>query len=636
MAMPAISNPPSLPGPPGPPTPPESGAPEADARYPFRTLLADLRRFVRPYRGRFAFTLLVLLAGELSGLYPGWALGKMVTLLSQVWHGGRAGNGSGDPASRFWLLLGLWGAAGLAQHLLREVGHYFGFQVAQGAGLDARIAALRHAFSLDLAWHERENTGSRLKRIANGEEGVHQLLRMSLAHLLPALVITTGAVAVLLTVDRLLSVALALFLLTYYPLSHWTTHRARRQAGVVHQREEEVEGLAFQALSNVVTVKALHFAGALNRILAAAVGRLMESIRQRILVYRIREGSINVYGTLFRLLAIAYIGHGILARRFEIGLLVLWNTYFDNIWRATSELSFFSNEAQIRAVAVGRMMSIFATPPVIEAPGKRPMPRDWQRITFSGVTFAYRRRPVLADLDLTIRRGERIGIVGPSGAGKSTLFLLLLKLRENYAGEIRIDDVPLRDIDRTDYLRSTAVVLQETEVFNMSLAVNIEIAAEEKLAQPAAERRQRLARALEIANLTDLVRSLPQGVDTPIGEKGVRLSGGERQRLGIARAVYKEPDILLLDEATASLDSHSETLIQEALEHLFDRVTAVVIAHRLSTVRKMDRILVLDEGRLVEQGTFEALLARRGPFYELWRKQNLAVDFLTVPQEAVP
>jgi ABC-type multidrug transport system fused ATPase/permease subunit len=599
-----------------------SAAPEPDEpgegfRYPVRRAVADLLRLVRPYRGRFALTLLVLLTSELSGLYPGWALGRMVTLFARD-----LGQG---PERTFWLLLALWAVLGLGQHLLREVGHYFGYQIAQRVGLDAKVAALRHVLSLDLAWHERENTGNRMKRIANGEEGVHQLLRMSITFLLPAVVSMVGVVAVLLTVDRVLSLALVAFILTYYPVSHWTTHRARRQAVVVHEREEEVEGLAYEAVSNVVTVKALDLGGPVHRILAGAVGRLMESIRRRIFVYRIREGTINLYGTLFRLLATAYVGYGVLHLGFEVGLLVLFNTYFDHIWRATSELSFFLNEAQIRAVAVGRLMAVLDTRPEGEAAG-RPMPPDWREISLVGVTFAYRDEPVLQGLDLTIRRGERIGIVGPSGAGKTTLFQILLKLRETYQGEILIDGVPLREIGRAGYLRRTAAVLQETEVFNMPLATNVEIAAEVPAGLPPAERRRRLERALAAANLTDVVRALPGGADTPVGEKGVRLSGGERQRLGLARAVYKEPEILLLDEATSNLDSHSEALIQDSLERLFGEVTAVVIAHRLSTLRAMDRILVLDGGRLVEQGTFEHLLDRRGLFYALWRQQNLELD----------
>jgi len=211
-----------------------------------------------------------------------------------------------------------------------------------------------------------------------------------------------------------------------------------------------------------------------------------------------------------------------------------------------------------------------------------------------------------------------------------------LKLRAPDRGEILVDDVPLAAIDRADYLRTTAVVLQETEVFNLPLADNVLTATEERPGLSATERRQRLDQALAIANLTDLVRLLPQGVDTPIGEKGVRLSGGEKQRLGIARAVYKEPALLLLDEATSNLDSHAEGLIQAALERLFEQVTAVVIAHRLSTVRSLDRIVVLDGGRLVEQGSFQDLLDHRGLFYELWREQVAKIDPVPTGEEAPP
>jgi len=374
---------------------PRSGEPGPDdaaaagVLYPVRTLFADVLHFVRPYRGRFALTLLVLLASELSGLYPGWALGKMVTLLV---HAG----GPGDTAERrFWLLLALWAVFGCGHYLLRELGHYHGFQIAEKAGLDAKVAALRHLFALDLDWHERENTGNRMKRIANGEDGVHQLLRMALGQLLPALVSTVGAVAVLFAVNRPLSAALLLFILVYYPLSHWLTRHALREAVVVHQREEALEGFSFEAVSNILTVKALRLGGALHRLLVATVGRLMESIRRRIFVYRIREGSVNLYATLFRLLATAYIGYGILHLHFEIGLLVLFNTYFDNVWRATSDLSYVSNETQVRAVAVSRMMSILNARPVLETMGSRPMPPDWRQISLAGVTFSYQDQPVL-------------------------------------------------------------------------------------------------------------------------------------------------------------------------------------------------------------------------------------------------
>ena len=221
------------------------------------------------------------------------------------------------------------------------------------------------------------------------------------------------------------------------------------------------------------------------------------------------------------------------------------------------------------------------------------------------------------DVSFEVKRGERIGIVGLSGAGKSTLFKLLLKEHESYKGEISIDDTSLHRIKKSSYLKEVAVVLQDTEVFNLSLRNNITIVGTGN------DTDQQVKTATDIANVKDFIDKLPQGMDTIIGEKGVKLSGGEKQRLGIARAVYKKPQILFLDEATSHLDLESEQKIRDSLHKFFQKVTAIVIAHRLTTIKEMDRIIVIEKGRIIEIGSFDELYEKRGRFFELWEKQKL-------------
>jgi ABC-type multidrug transport system fused ATPase/permease subunit len=583
-----------------------------------RSLFYDVVHFIRPYRWRFLLTLLMLLAAEIANLYPAWALGRMTTLIA-----GRLGNrpAGGAAETLFWQLLGSWAVLGLVHFALRELGQFQALQLAHRISLDSRLAALRHMFSLDLAWHEQENTGNRLKRLANGEGGIYQLVRMLFINVVPAMVSMVGMVLILRTLSPGLSWASLGFVVTFYLLSLWATQRARAQAREVHVREEEVEGLGFQILGNITTIQALHLGAALLRLYDFAVTRMMDSIRRRIFRYRVREGLTSLYTTVFRLAASAWIGWGIFHRDYEIGLLVMFNAYFEQLVRATTDMAMVSNEVQIQTVAVQRLVTILSAPPTLAAAGQQPMPSDWQQISLVDLSFRYGERPVLSHLDLTLRRGERIGIVGVSGAGKTTLFQILLRLRESYSGQVLIDGTPLSEIDRASYLSRLAVVLQETEVFNMPLAANVEIAGPEEEMLSPEERRRRLDEALAIANLHELTAKLPDGEQTWVGAKGVRLSGGEKQRLGIARAVYRRPDVLLLDEATSNLDAHSEQLIQQSLERLFGQVTAVVIAHRLSTVRFMDRIVVLEAGQVIEEGTFDELLERRGPFYHLWNKQ---------------
>lgn len=210
-----------------------------------------------------------------------------------------------------------------------------------------------------------------------------------------------------------------------------------------------------------------------------------------------------------------------------------------------------------------------------------------------------------------------MGIVGLSGAGKSTLFKLLLKEHEGANPDIFIGEVPLKDIKKSEYVQHVAVVLQDTEAFNMSLRENVTITN-----AGAAHNEAAFTKAITISHVDDFVHKLPLGVETLIGEKGVKLSGGEKQRLGIARAVFKNPEILFLDEATSHLDVESEQKIQDSLKHFFKDVTAVVIAHRLSTIKEMDRIMVMQDGKIIETGTFNELYERDGRFREFWNKQQ--------------
>jgi ABC-type multidrug transport system fused ATPase/permease subunit len=269
--------------------------------------------------------------------------------------------------------------------------------------------------------------------------------------------------------------------------------------------------------------------------------------------------------------------------------------------------------------SIARMKAILNEPITIDdEKGKVLFSPQWKKITFEDVSFAYGDNRVLNKISFEVRRGEKVGIVGLSGAGKSTLFKLLLKEREEFDGKILFDDISLKKIRKNDYFKQVSVVLQDTEVFNFSLQDNITITNTKQKAN-----KKLLQQALRTAHVDDFLHKLPQGLETVIGEKGIKLSGGERQRLGIARAVFKQPQMLLLDEATSHLDLESEENIQDSLHKFFDQVTAIVIAHRLTTIKEMDRILVIENGALMESGSFEQLYAQKGRFYELWEKQRL-------------
>jgi ATP-binding cassette, subfamily B, bacterial MsbA len=268
---------------------------------------------------------------------------------------------------------------------------------------------------------------------------------------------------------------------------------------------------------------------------------------------------------------------------------------------------------------------------ILEKPGARDLAPFAGAIAYEGVAFSYGREPVLSGVDLTIRRGETVALVGPSGAGKTTLVSLLARLYDPTAGRITLDGVDLRDARLASLRRQIGLVTQETILFDTTVRENI---AYGETAPP----EERVRAAASAACADEFIERLPKGYDTPVGEGASRLSGGQRQRLAIARAIYKDAPILILDEATSQLDTESEALIARALANLMRGRTTLVIAHRLSTVRRADRILVLDGGRIVEQGAHAELLTRRGLYRRLHDMQYFAESEIpaSAPAPLVP
>jgi subfamily B ATP-binding cassette protein MsbA len=276
-------------------------------------------------------------------------------------------------------------------------------------------------------------------------------------------------------------------------------------------------------------------------------------------------------------------------------------------------------------IGVDRLAQILAEKPSVkEKPDARPLRGFSSAIRFRSVSFAYETQTVLEDIDLEIRRGTKIGIAGENGSGKSTLMNLLLRFYDPTTGAVEIDGVDLRDVRVSDLRNLIGLVSQEVVIFDQSIAENI------GCAKPGATGVE-IEVAARSAGCHDFITQLPEGYETRVGERGVRLSGGQRQRVSIARAFIRDAPIIILDEATASLDARAEADIKAAVDRLEEHRTVICVAHRLSTLASMDRIVVLSAGRIIEEGTYRKLLSSDGLFARMARQQGLSL----VPQQIV-
>jgi ATP-binding cassette, subfamily B, bacterial len=484
---------------------------------------------------------------------------------------------------------------------------------------DLREQVFAHLVSLSPAYFDRAQTGELISRLTADTTQIKAAVGASVSVALRNLVLFLGATAMMVvTSPRLSAFVLGAIPVIVLPL-YGFGRAVRRRSRAAQDTLADATAYASELIGAVRVLQAFTNEALARGRFRAAVERAFTAARDSITARAILT-AIAIFLVFASVVVVLWVGaQDVLAGRMSAGRLSQFVLYAVFAAAGLGQLSEVWGEISQASGAAERLFEILNVRPVIVAPARPALLPEPSRgeVAFADVRFAYPSRPESAVLDgvsFAVRRGEKLAIVGPSGAGKSTVFHLILRFYDPASGVVRFDGTPLVDVDPVALRRRIALVPQDAVIFAASIRENI------RFGRPEASDAE-VERAAELAHALEFISRLPQKFETAAGERGVTLSGGQRQRIAIARAILREAPLLLLDEATSSLDAESETLVKAALERAMADRTTLVIAHRLATVLSCDRILVMDAGRIVEQGTHEKLVAAGGLYARLARLQ---------------
>jgi len=578
-----------------------------------RILLGKLWRQVSPVlrgnRQRVGLALLCLLAAKAGLLVIPFLLKALVDGLDNP----------PELVGFHWLLILVlaYGGARFANTLFAELRDTLFGRVTERAMRIINLRVFQHVHSLDLEYHLNRQTGGLARDIERGINGISFLMRFFIFNIAPTLLeITVVACILFINYGVTYSAVVIISVLIYGVFSFRATQWRTRFVREMNSADSNSNTRAVDSLLNYETVKYFN-----NEKFEAS--RFDESLatwekarrNNRLSLFALNGGQAAIIA-LSQTLMLAMATTGVRSGTMSLGDFVLINQFMLQLFIPLSFLGFVYREIKASLANIERLFGILDTPASIEEKPEDPcLSIHNGTIAFEQVCFSYREsQPVLRDLSFTVTGGQTVALVGASGAGKSTIVKLLFRFYDPEAGVIRIDGQAINAITPSSLRQSIAIVPQDCVLFNDSLRENI------RYGRPTASDDE-VEQAVNAAHLEQFVRQLPEGLDTTVGERGLKLSGGERQRVAIARAVLKDAPILIFDEATSSLDSQSEQAVLAAFRELAGHHTALVIAHRLSTVVDADNIVVIDAGKVVESGTHEKLLALQGHYAGLWQAQ---------------
>lgn len=555
------------------------------------------------------FSVFLILASKICGIWTPLFYRQAVNALSL------------NPRDFSYLVLVSLAAYGLTRVLavgLLELKDFLFARVEQRAVRLVSIRVFEHLMALSLRFHLDRQTGSVTRSLEKGSRAIETFLKFSTFTILPLfieLTLVLGTVLYLYGWILMGMIASVVIIYTVYTLkvTQWRAAFVRQK----NKQDTECNHRAVESLLNYETVK--YFGNErleLKRFDVAQKAYEEAAVKDKrgLAILNTGQGlivSLGLVGTL------CFMGNKIMEGQMTLGDLVLVNVYFAQLYQPLNMLGWSYREIKRSLLEMREMMDLLgASVEISDGATSKALKRQDTTILFENVSFAYNEnRPILKNISFEVPSHHKVAIVGPSGSGKSTIAKLLFRFYDVTGGTISIGGQDIREVTQSSLRKLIGVVPQDMVLFNESIAYNV------GYGDPKASKKE-IEWAVAGANLKSFVAQLPQGLDTIVGERGLKVSGGEKQRIAIARTLLKRPKIFLFDEATSSLDSKTERNIQENLNKISKKQTTILIAHRLSTVVDADQILVLDRGEIVERGSHKALLKQKGIYAEMWARQH--------------
>ena len=580
-----------------------------------------IRELVRPYRGSLLIILLAMLVETAMSLATPWPLKviidnvvshhKMSPWLADLlrpWMDGKHQMHIAAIAAIAYVVIAVLGA------LASYVDNYYTESVGQYVAHDLRLRTFHHLQRLSLGYYNTHQTGPLLSTITTDIQTIQGFASSSTLSILVDLLTIVCMLALMFWLNwdfTLIAVGVTPFLLLFVSRFKKAVKKATHQ---VRKEQSDIVAVVQQALESMQAVKAFGRQDLeqeeLRGVSHATVDAALKARSIKALLSPVVTITVAVC-TAVVLWRGAYL---ILAGVMTVGALTVYLSYLSKFFKPVKDLATTTNAIAQAAVGVDRIRAILDTDTVIPEKSNAVAPPPLRgEVKFENVAFAYDvQNPVLTDVNFTIKPGQLVGIVGPTGSGKSTIVSMIPRFYDPTGGSVKIDGYDVRDLTIKGLREQIGYVLQDTALFHGTIAENI------AFGRPGASREE-IIKAAELANAHEFISKMAQGYDTIVGERGSTLSGGQRQRIGIARVMVRNNPILLLDEPTAALDSESEKLVIEALERLMKGRTVITIAHRLTTIRDADKIIVISGGVVAECGTHEELIAKNGLYAQLHR-----------------